>query len=258
MNTKTNFLIPFGNKKAKIVSIVVFLLVAIISASIVFSTHVQCDNGVDDDGDGLIDFPADPGCSGINELTETSPSLICDNGSDEASDRDTLADFRVSGGDSGCTSATDTNEVDGQCDDFVENDGDTLNDYPTDTGCTSYSDTSEFGTVQCDDGTDNDGDTKTDFGISQTKDSKCSSSTDNDESPKDSCTDSDGGIVQGLQGGVTGDDESVLYIFTDYCLDSIILNEYYCGTKILDYYPFKTPIDCSTNGTTTCSNGACV
>ncbi len=31
----------------------------------------QCSNGLDDDGDGLIDFPADPGCAFGNDDTET-------------------------------------------------------------------------------------------------------------------------------------------------------------------------------------------
>jgi hypothetical protein len=31
----------------------------------------QCSNGIDDDGDGLVDFPADPGCAFGNDDTET-------------------------------------------------------------------------------------------------------------------------------------------------------------------------------------------
>ena len=27
----------------------------------------KCNNGIDDDNDGLIDYPTDPGCSGVNE-----------------------------------------------------------------------------------------------------------------------------------------------------------------------------------------------
>ena len=34
----------------------------------------QCANGLDDDGDGLIDYPADPGCAAPNDDTETGGS----------------------------------------------------------------------------------------------------------------------------------------------------------------------------------------
>src|SRR3989338_2219852 len=42
-----------------------------------------------------------------------------------------------------------------QCNDRVDNDGDTRIDYPNDPGCSSPSDGSELSTVQCDDGVDN-------------------------------------------------------------------------------------------------------
>jgi hypothetical protein len=33
-----------------------------------------CTNLIDDDGDGFIDFPADPGCSGIDDDSEVDPA----------------------------------------------------------------------------------------------------------------------------------------------------------------------------------------
>src|SRR3989344_1097059 len=271
------------NKKAKIATIFSIIAVAAVLALMVFAAPKKCNNGVDDDNDGLIDFGvnqsgSDPGCSGAQDNTETSTSLVCDNGADATNDRDTLADFRLSGGDPGCVSATDSSEIDGVCDDLDDetNDRDTLTDSTdpgctstsdtseidgecddvTDSGCTSTSDTSEID-GQCDDKSDNDGDTHTDYGASQ-RDSKCASFSDNDESPKDSCSDTDGGQISGTQGTVSGDDESVPYSLTDFCVDAVTLTEYYCGIVIQDYAPLNTNINCVANVTTQCVNGACV
>lgn len=104
-----------------------------------------CNDGIDNDNDGLIDFPADPGCENALDEAETSDALVCDNDSDD--DGDGLADFRLSGGDPGCGSATDTSETLGtQCDDGVDNDGDGLIDYKTSGGdpdCDNAADDSE-------------------------------------------------------------------------------------------------------------------
>ncbi len=65
----------------------------------------KCANGIDDDGDGKIDYPNDPGC----------------------------------------TSASDNNETDSvyKCSDGIDNDGDDVIDYPYEPGCESANDTSE-------------------------------------------------------------------------------------------------------------------
>ena len=40
------------------------------------SQSPQCSDGIDNDGDGLVDFPDDPGCIGPNDDSEDSlPSL---------------------------------------------------------------------------------------------------------------------------------------------------------------------------------------
>jgi len=107
------------NKQAKIALVVGLFLIGILAVALVVAPPPSrhCKDGNDNDGDGLVDWPADPGCSSKNDRTETDAALVCDNDQDESDDADTLADFRVSGGDPGCTSATDTSEVDGQCDD---------------------------------------------------------------------------------------------------------------------------------------------
>lgn len=279
------------DKKAKIASIISIIAVFLIMVLMVFAAPKKCNNGVDDDNDGLVDYPNDPGCSSSADNSETSTSLVCDDGVDQTNDRDTLADFRLSGGDPGCNSTLDTSEIDGQCDDSLDsadrdtlsdatdpgctstsdqtetdgecddvvdsaNDADSLGDA-SDPGCTSTSDTSEIN-GQCDDKIDNDGDTHTDAAPFPA-DSKCNFNfSDSDEGPRDFCNDTDGGIVSGTQGTVSGDDESVPFSSTDVCADGVTLTEYYCGDVFQDYAPLSTSVNCAGNQTTSCSNGACV
>src|SRR5882724_12377666 len=72
----------------------------------------QCMNAIDDDGDGLIDYPADPGCFSPNQDNEvddcqSGPNCPeCANGKDD--DGNGVTDF--SGQDPGCYAASDTDE----------------------------------------------------------------------------------------------------------------------------------------------------
>jgi hypothetical protein len=68
-------------------------------------TFPVCDDGLDNDGDGLIDFPADPGCASANDQSETDPLRVCDDGIDE--DGDGKVDFPA---DPGCLSLDDLSE----------------------------------------------------------------------------------------------------------------------------------------------------
>jgi hypothetical protein len=136
--------------------------------------NAQCSDGVDNDGDGKIDFPADPGC--------TSPT--------DDSEADTGAGNANNGGGGGQP----------ECNDGVDNDGDGKVDFPADPGCSSARDDSENseggtrgagaggnagagagagggGATQCNDGVDNDGDGKIDFPA----DPGCTSKADNSE-----------------------------------------------------------------------------
>ena len=83
----------------------------------------DCEDGLDNDGDGLADYPFDPGCDLASDASENSSLLVCDDGDD--------------------------------------NDGDTLIDYPNDPGCLHPASSVEE--PQCQDGDDNDGDGKMDF-----------------------------------------------------------------------------------------------
>jgi hypothetical protein len=76
----------------------------------------DCQDGIDNDGDGLTDFPTDLGCSGPADLSEKRE---CNDGFDN--DGDGLTDF--AGGDVGCPTTNSTVE-DPQCDDGRDNDGD--------------------------------------------------------------------------------------------------------------------------------------
>lgn len=212
------------DKNGKVVTMGVLTVVLLALAFVVYAAPKKCNNNIDDDNDGLIDWPNDPGCSSRTDNTETSPSLVCDNGADETDDADALADFRLTNGDPGCTSATDPSEIDGQCDDL----------------------------------SDNDGDTHVDFGFPN--DSKCETFSDNDESPRDFCNDSDGGINVVTQGTVSGDDNSIPFSNTDFCLTNTTVREYYCGGYNNDYNPLTTDFNCAALNTTmvNCVNGACV
>ena len=71
-----------------------------------------CSNGLDDDGDGKIDYPADPGCTGATDTDEADPpppppTYACSNGLDD--DGDGKVDYPA---DPGCTSSTDNDETD--------------------------------------------------------------------------------------------------------------------------------------------------
>ena len=101
----------FYLRTAFLVVVCVFLCVSLVHADdITIQMTVEdteCTDGIDNDGDLLIDFPNDPGCD----------------------------------------STLDNNEVDvvlAACEDTIDNDGDSLIDYPQDPGCDSLGDDDEY------------------------------------------------------------------------------------------------------------------
>jgi uncharacterized membrane protein len=78
----------------------------------------RCANGIDDDGDGAVDFPADPGCISAEDEGERSPRHVCDNGLDD--DGDGAADWPA---DAACGYLKGVREHT-ECDDGLDNDGD--------------------------------------------------------------------------------------------------------------------------------------
>jgi hypothetical protein len=102
------------------------------------SAERACSDGTDDDGDGLIDWPADPGCGSASDPFETNALVACDDGIDQ--DGDLLVDWPA---DPGCRDASWPFE-DPQCDDGIDNDGDGSIDWaggplgePADPQCVS-------------------------------------------------------------------------------------------------------------------------
>jgi hypothetical protein len=69
------------------------------------SPSLECADGIDNDGDGLIDVANDPGCTSATDSSERDSDLPCDDGFDN--DRSGAIDFPA---DSGCSSPTDTTE----------------------------------------------------------------------------------------------------------------------------------------------------
>ncbi len=99
-----------------------------------------CDDGIDQDGDGLVDYPDDWGCDDPLDPFETSDALPCDDGIDN--DGDGRVDFDpvtfadpgdettlpAGEGDPGCWSLTWSTES-SQCQDGIDNDADGTIDY---------------------------------------------------------------------------------------------------------------------------------
>ena len=72
-----------------------------------YTSPTQCYDDEDNDGDGSIDFPLDPGCSGVGDEDEEDRKIIAP-----------------------------------QCFDQIDNDNDGAIDYPEDNGCFSTGDDS--------------------------------------------------------------------------------------------------------------------
>jgi hypothetical protein len=101
----------------------------------------DCEDEVDNDGDGFTDFVGgDPGCTEAGDLSENDPTLPCDDGADN--DGDGMIDFDpltqadpgdqynlpAGSGDPGCINPTWASEEPG-CQDGIDNDGDGMMDY---------------------------------------------------------------------------------------------------------------------------------
>jgi hypothetical protein len=81
-----------------------------------------CRNGIDDDGDGLTDYPFDTGCAHADDEWETDSLYPCDDGIDNDGDGD------VDMADDGCPEPNWHSEQP-ECSDGLDNDGDGLVDH---------------------------------------------------------------------------------------------------------------------------------
>ncbi|MCX6740706.1 MAG: hypothetical protein NTZ49_05795 [Candidatus Parcubacteria bacterium] len=143
-----------------------------------------CADGLDNDGDGNIDYPNDPGCSSSDDEDEYNPNNppslpVCADGLDN--DGDGNIDYP---NDPGCDSAVDDDETDPPvlpvCSDGLDNDGDGNIDYPNDPGCSSANDDDETDPLnppQCSDNEDNDADGAIDY----PQDTDCDDANDDNE-----------------------------------------------------------------------------
>jgi probable HAF family extracellular repeat protein len=118
---------------------------------VAYLTPPPCSNGIDDDGDGQTDYPADTGCRSASDRSE---QFDCADGLDD--DGDGQIDFPA---DTGCRSATDATERP-DCSDAIDDDGDGLTDYPADPGC--FTADWPIENPECSNGIDDDGDGNTD------------------------------------------------------------------------------------------------
>jgi hypothetical protein len=130
-----------------------------------------CSDGIDNDSQGDIDYPADPDCSSPTDTFEGAPP--CADGIDND------GDGKIDSNDPGCASDPfGASELDKPaCMDSFDNDGDGLADGD-DPGCDgSATDNDETNVFACADGLDNDGDGNVD-----SADAGCDgSATDDDE-----------------------------------------------------------------------------
>jgi large repetitive protein len=109
----------------------------------------ECSDGKDNDGDGLIDFPDDPGCTSPSDDSEDSlPEPQCKDGRDN--DGDGKIDYP---NDPGCFAPQQDSEEDDcpngpscpQCSNGIDDDENGLTDFPADaSGCSAASDTDEY------------------------------------------------------------------------------------------------------------------
>jgi uncharacterized protein YegL len=148
-----------------------------------------CADGIDNDGDGLTDFPHDPDCFDARHDNEESDD-VCSDGIDN--DNDGLVDYPH---DPGCADGvSDNDETDPatlpECANGIDDRGENgVADYPLDPGCYAASDNLESFSPSnpiraCNDGIDNDGDGQIDFdgaGIPALADRGCSGPSDIDE-----------------------------------------------------------------------------
>ncbi len=159
------------------------------------NASIPCSDGNDNDGDGLIDFPEDPGCSSGTDLDEAQQPE-CSDGINNDGDGET--DFPD---DTSCSSYVDDDESGPPaCGDGDDNDGDGETDFPDDPGCASATDVSEADLPQCANGDDDDSDGESDYPF----DPGCSGPLDDDEGDVPLVGD-DAGVGEPIDAGTNDD-----------------------------------------------------
>ena len=132
----------------------------------------ECSDGIDNDNDGLVDYPLDSGCVNANDASEEDIALA--NASACSDDNDNDGDGWVDGADPGCLTELaydpedldETNEPLVECSDGIDNDNDAKIDG-FDSECVTWQSANESfrGVIlgECSDGIDNDNDGLVDY-----------------------------------------------------------------------------------------------
>lgn len=143
-----------------------------------------CSDGLDNDRDGQVDFPDDPGCESAADDDEADPEPIAECADGIDNDADGIFDIA----DPDCTSPFDLVEAGANpattCNNGEDDDDDGLIDFPNDPGCSAAGHISEADTVPppaCANGVDDDADGQTDFPT----DPGCAGAGDADETTPD-------------------------------------------------------------------------
>jgi hypothetical protein len=114
------------DKKGQIAIVAALIIATVFMLGIAFAKPAaakQCNDGIDNDGDGYTDYPSDPGCSSRTDNSELNANVQCDDGIDN--DGDGAIDYH----DGGCSGPTDNDET--NCGDGVCEGGETnLNCHP--------------------------------------------------------------------------------------------------------------------------------
>ena len=161
----------------------------------------QCDDGVDNDRDGLTDAD-DPQCV-LRCVVSEGPVPACRN------DRDDDGDGWIDLEDLGCAHRDDDGEEDPACANLRDDDGDGAVDWPADPGCARRSDADETDPEDapaCANGIDDDGDGAADFG----DDADCLTADQDDEGSLIDCPGTDEIVHVGPwthEGRLEGDNE---------------------------------------------------
>lgn len=87
---------------------------------IIAAVRPECSDEIGNDADALVDFPADPGCTSSEDLSEAAD---CDDELDN--DGDGLSDY---GSDPGCRNRQEWAREDPACDNAIDDDGDSFVD----------------------------------------------------------------------------------------------------------------------------------
>lgn len=136
-----------------IISSIIFLLISILFYPYIHNIHgansnftqeiyeiTECNDGIDNDGDGGIDFATDDQCVAWTDMSESILEPQCSDTIDN--DSDGSKDYPA---DPECVSEQDNSEsvLENQCNDGVDNDGDGNIDFPADPDCNSIDDLNE-------------------------------------------------------------------------------------------------------------------